>query len=697
LRVARNGITLDLAVLGAAAALALIPQIGLRLPSGPDSGHFLAWARLFPDRLGYVPTVPFLLSLFADVAETANFLPLKLFASMAFGFMGWSAYRLVKTASRDTKIGLVSFGVVAFSGLVLESIAWGGYAQLLGIGLALGAVTATLAWHSNRSLVYASVAGALLGGAFLTHVPSALFGCMACTICVLLVKPPRRAVGLVLMASVAAPMVLIDAILLGSPSVAPFVPLLFRLDAPTAYWLFARIFGGAGPAPAIAMGSLLGLLVLVLVTILRTRLYRSLVLRVSAALLGAGLGLLLLIPAQFSDRLAYFLFFSLAAAAGLSGLNLNRKIRGSFTVLGLIVLYALAGASHYGASLSFYDVMTEDDLEVFAWLRENGVSSDGVIVSTEFPLVHGWWLEALTLMRPYIMTEFAWYVFQQERTRSVAASLALNGLSIVDAGRVKIVDGYPVMPRNGPGVFVYGDEEFYRIFSFDDALLQVSFVEEDNQSNVFLEAPHHADAKKPAVWQTTQGQVQGKMEFSWNRLRGSRTVLVRMGAPLEVSYDFEFDRAVPLAVTARFPAPDGISYTRIQSNGNEDLELGVRRGTGAEQLLIMSLSTENIESTRTSLIPSTEGEPSEIRLHLEPILGANSIRFSFALEVKGYDTGIPSYYEASSILRELGIRFVYLSATYTSLVQRLAEDPEFALRRRASHTLVFEFRDGTAR
>ncbi len=677
-----------LGVFALATILCLIPELPYPSPTGADPGHYLAQARVFPNGLVYSPMVPFLISSFSSAATLDNFLPLKLFAAGLFGFLAWSVYLVADVVFVDSKASAISFATAAFSALELESVSWGAFAQILGIGLSLVAFAMNFRWVRSQNMKYAMVGGSALGLAALTHLPSAVFGFAACFSLLVIIRKRKASRGLVVIGLSALPLILV-AVRFQSPlTLAPITPVLFGTNIYTWYWILLRVLGVISATPTLIGVFALALMASIGITKRRHSEYLTAVL--TALFVGAST-LFFVVPAQFPDRVSYYLFVPLPFVAGLSGFGLNRKKLTSLVLLTLVALYATAGASHYLSSLSYYGVLSNEDLHAFQWIQENASPGDGVLVSTAHPQVRGWWLEGTTMQRAFIATDPSWYIYEEERTRAVEASLALAGFDVIDAGSIKLVDGYPSVPVNGPAVFVYNGESFYKVFSFNDALLQLSFEAQENTSKIFAEVPYNAQAKDPITWNTGSESVETIASFRWDRVQGERSVRVESGSPVQISYDFDYKTAIPSYISARFPAPDGMTFSNAQALASGTTRLTVTRQAGSADELLLGLSVENATLYSRELIGSNEWGLSEYRMQIKPNTEARSIVLRFTLEVQGYRPISPRHYRTDDLIVQDRIHFVYLTNDQFLFIPRMETDASFTLAVTFGPILIYKF------
>jgi hypothetical protein len=686
---------LHLALFFGAAAVAILPQIPLPTPTGGDPGNYLALARSFPVGLDYYPTVPFILSLFVRGAENSlAFLWLRVLSGLFYGALAYAVYLLVASAS-EKRVAVASYLIMLFSPLQLESLAWGAYPQVLALALSVSGMAFVVRWIRDSALKYASLAGVLFGFAILTHPVSALFGLVASVAYVLLsrTRVQEAAKGLGLLALALSPFAVGMWYFLLQLNFIPSTPIGF--DAGVVYWVFIRIFGGLDTASLVSMAIILVLLSMAIIFERNRTL-----LRISLSLLAGGLALLYVIPAQFPDRLAYYLFFALPVVAGLGfrsltphqprlGRRLLSKSYRWVAVAGVIVLYAGAGFWHYDQSLHFNSDLSQDDLAAFNWLNQNAPPGSGVIVTSTSAGVLGWWLEGLTSLKAYIATDTYWYLLRDQRSQSITAWLALAGSDVVDGGRIKFVENFPRGGQSTPAIFLYDGENFYEVLNFNDALVTIGFSPPENNTIVFREAPYYAPIKAEPVWGITPSSVQWMASFAWNRAWGSTNGNVTDGGPLDVVYHFHFNDSLPRFASVRFVAPESITF-RNATWKPPTLFLTTQRTTGEVNHVDVNVTT-NTGQVSPQIIPVDEWGLSEVRFDFGVSPALTDLDMRFTVTVEGYAPESLSYYSTTTLLSHENIRFVLVTGDEQNAIARLNSDPRFTLRERFGSVLVYEY------
>ncbi len=660
-------------------------QAPLSLPTGADPGHYLALARSFPVGLTYAPGVPFILSFFVKGADDGAFLSLKVLSSVFYAAMVYSFYNLALVASGDKRIAIASYLIAVFSVLHLESLFWGAYPQLLGLAFAFFGMASLVRWTRNTKSRNAGAAGVFFGASVLTHPTSALFGLAASVTYAVISRPPSLKAlikGLSLLALTFLPFGLGIIYFLLSLGPAPNTPLILRFDSGIAYWIFIKIFGGIYTENFVVMAVLLTLVSFSVVFERSREAFRLLV----PLFVGAFI-LAFFVPSQFYDRLSWYLFFPVAATAGFSARVLTRpKLYRWLAVGGLLALYIGANSRLYSNSISYYDVLTENDLAAFAWLRQNTRPGDGVIVLSPTPITHGWWLESLAPVRAYIATDTYWWVWKHEVSRSTIAWMVLNGQYYIDAGRMKFIEGVPFAT---PAIFLYNGLNFYKVFEFSDFLMSVTFSPQENQSIIWRDSPYYAPIKQPRTWQISQSSVQWTSRFAWERASGFKIVNVTQGEALSVAYQFQFNKAIPRSASIRFIAPDAVTFQALSWNPPYAI-LSTKRQTGEVDEVRITVST-NATLMSAYLSPPNESGLSELRFDFSLWPTLSDFYTKFAVTVKGFAPQAPDYYTMTSLLQREGIRFILLTDKDQKVLSRLDADSHFILRERFGTIFIYEY------
>jgi hypothetical protein len=403
--------------------------VPLSLPTGADGGNWLALGRALghqtavPGGVVYPPLVPALA--LAASALGKPIAGLKLVAAIAGVVPAAGCYAAARiTGLRWTAVVPCAF--LAVAGSVSEAAAWGGYPQLMGLGL-MPVALALL----DRALRSWGLGAAALAGLALAATLSAneLIGAVALLAAVLLVgvrvavlrsRPPSLARLAAVAALAVAPSLLLVptyAQLLAAVwstrgakpahaniAVRDILPYVYR-DLP-AFWYPAQLLAVAVPATV-----LLG----------RRRQAWPLVVTILAA---AAILLVGLRQVRFGYVMPLTAVLGLAAwidALELSGSRLRRTAASLLAValVPILAYQSLVNANLFRVQVAFYAVVPGDWVPVMTFLRERtppgslvAVGPDAVADPT------GWWVQGLGQRPALISSDPAWLNFPEERARA---------------------------------------------------------------------------------------------------------------------------------------------------------------------------------------------------------------------------------------------------------------------------------------
>jgi hypothetical protein len=404
----------------------------LPLPTGSDGGNWLALGRAMgqgtpmPGGVVYPPLVPALALLGEWVGRPVGALKYLAIVSSAAPALG--CYLAARLCGLRWAGAIASAFLVA-AGSVGEAAAWGGYPQLLGLGLM--PVGLALLDRSLRSwrLGTALLAGVAISG---TLAANELIGAAALLAAVVLAgihllylgsRPPGVRRFLATVALVAAPSILlvptyyplVSAILATrgyAPadtglSVQSVLPWVYR-DDPAFWW----------PAQALAVA-----IPVVAVTHRRTRMWP-----IVFAILLSGTALLVgLRQVRFAYVMPVAGVLALAAWLDVVSSSRLRQLRVAALVLtvGLVPLVfyqAVTGIQLYRGQTVYYRVVPPDWVPVLQFLRDDTAPGSLVAVSPSVPAYpNGWWVQGMGERPALISANPAWLTFPGERTRAAEA------------------------------------------------------------------------------------------------------------------------------------------------------------------------------------------------------------------------------------------------------------------------------------
>lgn len=413
---------MDVAFTGLCAVVAVGRFVILRrtgAPPGIDAGNWLAMGHaLFGDSVRsssivYPPVVPVLTAGAVGLLGPLNGISAMGAVSSLVPAVG--TYIVLRDRASGW-LGAVLSGLVAVAGATGEAAAWGGYPQLMGLGLAvlfLGLLDGALSTGDVRRCLVAGVVLALTLAT--SHFVSVLAVAAAVVLLVLRRRPARTTARAVL--------------LVGLPCL-PLVPL---------YLTLAQAFGASLPTSTLDHGNLVGnvevvyrdfrwfwrpaFVVAVLTPLLLSgRRHRALS-RVTTSLVVATAGL---VVATREQRQLYL--FSPAAVLALA--LWAGEIRGTAQKRAVTLLAVVALAAQSAVALPFfadqreyYAVLTPGTVAAIHWLGRETTDDAVVAVSPaadDWPL--GWWVEGLAPRRTLPAAGLRWLNFPDERRRARLAN-----------------------------------------------------------------------------------------------------------------------------------------------------------------------------------------------------------------------------------------------------------------------------------
>jgi hypothetical protein len=379
-----------------------------------------------PGGVVYPPAVP-ALALAADlfgkpieglklIATVSSLMPaVGCYVAARLGGAGWSS--------------LLPAAFLAVASSIGEAAAWGGYPQLIGLGLmpiALALFDRSLrTWRPGWAALSGLAFAATLATSHLIASVAALAAVLLVCIHLFLRSMPRPSpsglvavAGLVLLPSL--PLVLIYVPILqaiyqthGTHGPAPANANVAMRDFPSylyrelrAFWYSAQFVGAAGPALYFARRN--------------TKLWP-----VATAMLAAS-GLLFVVLHE--QRFGYVA--PLAAMLGLTAwldalrTSIRPGIRAGSAALALALIpvlgyQSLAGYHWFRVQTSYYQVLTPDWVGALRYLREQTQPGSVVAVSANGRLdPTGWWVQGLGRRQALIDTDLAWLNFPGERERT---------------------------------------------------------------------------------------------------------------------------------------------------------------------------------------------------------------------------------------------------------------------------------------
>jgi hypothetical protein len=329
---------------------------------------------------------------------------------------------LVLRSQRLGWIAVILAGFLAVGRPTGEATAWGGYPQLLGLGLSVLALLSVDRYLRSEQRTHAIFAGVLLALDLATSHLTGLFTLAAGAVVVALhvvqrhrdrtvPRPHWRTSWLLLAPSI----VLIPIYWRLLPALAHEIP------GPSAPNIGDAGIGGTGPFWIVGVAA-----ILVTPLLLWRRRHETLwILTTSTALVTA-----LTYAITREPRLLYFgplaAIFAVATWLHELGSHSTEWIRATAAVATLILTVALAAQTVNSFGLfrlqrAFYDIAPPGTLAATTWLRTSTPRNAVIAVTPIGGAPLGWWVEGLTQHPTYTDASPAWLAYPQERARARAA------------------------------------------------------------------------------------------------------------------------------------------------------------------------------------------------------------------------------------------------------------------------------------
>ena len=420
---------------GAAAGfVALLAMIILRLvvlaspvPSGIDSGNWLAFGTFVRPGVAYPPVVPSLLALLTSAVGPAS-------ATTAAGVIALCVPALVVLAialwSDQPIAGVIAALAIAGSGALGEAVAWGGYPQVIAVGTAVGALAALAAFYERGGRRFLAAYWLLFAGTAATSHLEAVPALAAAGLVTAWYVPSSGRLGLVRALAVA----IVSALTM--LALAPtYLALIATLGAvPPSPVDVTRILGPVWPLYVVALA--VGLTCTVALLLLRRgghpepeQQVRALLVAAAAATCAWAVALLISGEGRLLYDATVIAPFSLMASAPM----LQRKLRNrqgsiplTVTAIGAAALVAGTGLNAFPDQVAYYRVLTPGSLAAMEWLARQSSLQDGDIAVADVggaPL--GWWTEGIVHHETLYASDLRWLRFPSERTRARKANALL--------------------------------------------------------------------------------------------------------------------------------------------------------------------------------------------------------------------------------------------------------------------------------
>lgn len=421
------------ATAAAVGVVALISLAGLRAgvllgdgsPAGIDGGNWLAFGTLSRAGLAYPPLVPTVVAAFTQVVGPAA--AIAIVGGSAAAIPGLAILGAAAWVGRPA-VGAVAAITASASGLVGETVAWGGYPQTIGAGCAVVALVALAAYlgHGGRRspIVFAAALALTVATSHLVALPTLLASGMLTVGAVAIGRATGRQAAIVggLAALVVVPF---------APTYQALVGTLLSVPLPPSR-PFTDILGPAWPVVLLALVAAPVALIIIIVAHPSIVVSRDLALVAAASAAVVAWCVAYVVSAE--GRLVYdAAIWTPVLLVGLVPLGEQYVDRSAAVLAGGLGLAAalLVTATGFGAfpsQVSRYHVLTPDLVAAMRWLAaRTPTTPNDVLVADEHGVPLGWWAEGLVGREVLFAADLRWLRFPGERAQAKAANEILYG------------------------------------------------------------------------------------------------------------------------------------------------------------------------------------------------------------------------------------------------------------------------------
>ena len=457
-------------------------------PPGADPGHMLGLSYALEGNgpegpLKYPPALPFAMLLLRrlcgeDTERLFGLIKALGILLLLFEALGLGAYA---GATAGRRAGVWTFAFAALNPNGWNQLWWGGYAQFAGVGagaLALALLHKGLAAPPGEGNGLRSGAAFLFGGVALSHLYSVPFF-LGAAVCLFLLRAFRSSARAV--ASRALAVALFSGVV-AVPAVPAYSNIADAVDAPPwdpqllfqSYQVaLAEVGQGIYYHPAVN-----GLMFLAFALAIATGREKRAPWPQSLlpCLLPFAVGSLLLFaltPPLHVARAGTFLCHGVVILMGTT-LGQRREEKLPRALILVLALTPFVDYRDLSAQHSHYAPLGLIEAEA---MRDLGRTAKGrVWVVSPSPNLDGWWFQGLTGRSTLIGDRLRWYMYSEERKRSVDAQTMLHASRVLDGEALKLL--------RHPGrtsLWVHDREEYY-------PLLQLRLDSPEETSSVVTEA-----------------------------------------------------------------------------------------------------------------------------------------------------------------------------------------------------------------
>jgi len=668
-------------------------------PPGADYGNYLTQVDILHGYdvknwgLRYNPLFFILVDIFLRFFD--EFTALKVVASLVFCIVAIPFFLLVKKISGDYLAALICTWLFIFFEWYSEMIAWGGNPNFLGFSFMLLTLFFLVNLFEKPSRKNILLAGFSLSLVIGTHFLVAVFMALALLIFVALTWIFSRKNGggivknFIYFVSVAA--------VFSLPYVSVYMT-FFKYSSSELFQLnfLIRLAEVSFAFVLALLSQYLAMTIMVVLGIFALAKYVKE--KRNNGMLLCSLFLAPLIFALITEqpgRWLYFLPIPIIICFCLYLKNLFVAIRNAqkeVLLLALCFIFIIgvetniSSANRLKAAVDYYQSIGSDELQALRWIRAN-LPLNATFVTSGPNRIEGedsspgnwysWWIEGFAKRKSFHTGLAMWYTYKDERSETVLADKIFAGTYTFEYGNIGVSESFPSGMGN-PEIGIFMNGQYHDALFLRDDKQELFLSPIGNESAILHETPFYAENKALGL-HSGETWAQVTCTYEWPCLKLTRIVITGLE---QSSVDVIF-KISPINSTLRQFNVNlwASNYTSLENYwiNNSTITLSQKvlfSRAVTTQIKILDTDGELLNST---VLPEGSQKPTPIATYsLKPLNDSMyvHIRISIATAAPEASDQTVHFYKSSSLIKDLGIDYIFLNKGRVIEYQRFLNDSE---------------------
>lgn len=369
-----------------------------------------------------------------------------------------------------------------------------------------------------------------------------------------------------------------------------------------------------------------------------------------------------------------------------------RNVRREILVLALCFILIIgiemgvASTNRLKGAVDWYQSIGSDEIQALNWIKNSSNTPSNATFITSGPNrregedsspghIYSWWIEGLAKRKSLHTGSALWYTYTDERANAAIANKIFAGTYVFEYGDIEMSESFNSSLGN-PSIGIPTSERYQNILFLRDDAQELFFSPVGNESTTLLETPFSAEKTLNFDYNETWANV--RCTYEWPYLKVIRSTIVGLEqSSVDVIFEVSPVNSILRQFNINFWASNFTSLSGYEINNSTiTLHQALFSKAVTTQISIVQTNCELLNST--VLYQGSQRTPPLATFSLQPLNTSMyvHIRMSFTTTASEANNQTLNFYDSYSLIKDLGVDYLFLNKDRTIEYQRFLNDPE---------------------